>query len=42
MQPHHEVTLTCLWHLVKQFLYFEKSDSKHSDNQRIVKDVDTP
>jgi hypothetical protein len=41
MQPHHEVTLSRLWHVVNLFLYFEKSDSKHSDDQRIVKDVDT-
>ena len=41
MQLHHEVTLSCLWHVVKQSLYFVKCDCKHSDDQCIVKDVDT-
>jgi hypothetical protein len=37
MQTHHEVTLSCLWHVVNLFLYFEKSDSKHGNHQRILK-----
>ena len=41
MQLHHGVTLSCLWHVFKQFLYFVKCHCKHSDDQRIVEDVDT-
>ena len=41
MQPHHEVTLSCLWHVVKKFLYFVECECKHSDDQRIVKDANT-
>ncbi len=41
MQPHHKVTLSHLWNLTKQFFYFVQCKSKHSDDQRIVKDNNT-
>ncbi len=38
MQPHYEVTLSYLWHIVQQFFDFVKCNCKYSDDQRIDKD----
>ncbi len=36
VHPHHRVTLSCLWHIAKEFFYFAKCDYKHNDDQRVV------
>ena len=40
MHPHHRVALSYLWQTTKQFLYSAKGQHKHSDDQRIVEDLD--